>query len=46
MKKIRETDIKLNIYNNELFVEYKCVMELVEKYNKMVDILGDTNEQY
>ena len=46
MKKIRETDIKLNIHNDELFVEYKCVMELVEKYNKMVDILGDTNEQY
>jgi len=44
MRKVRESDIKLNIHNDELFVEYQCVMNLVERYNKLVDKFGDSNE--
>ena len=44
ISKVRESDIKLNIHNDSLFVKYQCVMDLVKKYNKLVDRLGDTNE--
>ena len=44
MRKIRETDIKLNIHNDELFVEYESVMKLVKRHDLLVDELRGKSE--
>ena len=44
MKKVRESDIKLNIHNDKLYVEYESVMKLVERHDLLVDQLRGKSE--
>ena len=44
MKKVRESDIKLNIHNDKLYVEYEAVMKLVERHDLLVDQLRGKSE--
>ena len=43
MKKVKETDIKLHLHNDKVYVEYNCVMDLVKRHDKLVDRLNERN---
>lgn len=43
MKKVKETDIKLHLHNDEVYVEYDCVMQLVKRHDELVDRLNERN---
>ena len=40
-KKIREADINLHISNDEIFVKYECVLDLVKRHDKLIDKLKE-----
>ena len=44
MKKVRESDIKLNIHNDKLYVVYESVMKLVKRHDLLVDELRGKSE--
>ena len=44
MNKIKNTDIKLHIDNDKLYVEYESVMKLVKRHDLLVDELRGKSE--
>lgn len=44
MKKIRETDVKLHLHDDKVYVEYESVMKIIKRHDLLVDELRGKSE--
>ena len=46
MRKIRETDVKLHLHDDKVYVEYESVMEIIKRHDLLVDELREADINY
>ena len=44
MRKIRETDVKLHLHDDKVYVEYESVMKIIKRHDLLVDELRGKSE--